>query len=154
MSWENVQTLSKLWRIAKIAIFHQFLDVFSAQGDRINFWSFACYQASWDTILEYPQRVFWSNLKIHFLGVWVWGTFRAFEELRIWTFEADSLCLGFNIYREAYPMGKKLVLNIFQILGHPTVIKHKTLVPTNDLYLPVTKWKCENNISFSRNLCI
>ena len=31
---------------SKIAIFQQFLDVFSAQGDRINLWSFACYQAS------------------------------------------------------------------------------------------------------------
>ena len=51
---------------SKIAIFQQFLDVFSAQDDRIYFWSFACYQASKDTSLEYPQRVFWSNLKIHF----------------------------------------------------------------------------------------
>ena len=57
---------------SKMAIFQQFLDVFSAQGDRINPWSFACYQASRDTRLDYPQRVFWSNLKNHFLGgLWV-----------------------------------------------------------------------------------
>ena len=59
---------------SKMAIFQQFFDVFSAQGDWINFWSFACYQASWDTSLEYPQRVFWSNFKITYIGFW--ATFR------------------------------------------------------------------------------
>ena len=55
---------------SEIVIFQQFWDVFSAQDDRIYFWSFACYQASKDTSLEYPQRVFWDNFKITDLGVW------------------------------------------------------------------------------------
>ena len=37
--------------------FEQFWDVFSAQEDQIEFWSFALCQASQDTSLEYPQRV-------------------------------------------------------------------------------------------------
>ena len=53
---------------SKMAIFQQFLDIFSAQGDRINLWSFACYQASWDSSLEYPQRVFWNISFFEFLG--------------------------------------------------------------------------------------
>ena len=41
--------------------FQQFLDVFSAPVDRIEFWSFALCQASWDTSLEYPQGVLWDT---------------------------------------------------------------------------------------------
>ena len=44
-----------------LSSFQQFLDVFSAQDDRINFSSFALHQASQDTSLEYPQRVLWRN---------------------------------------------------------------------------------------------
>ena len=54
-----------------MASFNHFLDVSSAQDERINFSSFACCQASWDTSLEYPQRVL-SRKKyfrfINFLG--------------------------------------------------------------------------------------
>ena len=42
---------------SKLEVFQLFLDVFSAQDDLIEFWSFALCQASGDTSLEYPQRV-------------------------------------------------------------------------------------------------
>ena len=50
-----------------MASFNHFLDVFSAQDERINFSSFACCQASWDTSLEYPQRVLSREKYFHFL---------------------------------------------------------------------------------------
>ena len=53
-----------IWNIAS---FSHFLDVFSAQDERINFSSFACCQASWDTSLEYPQRVLSRKKYFHFI---------------------------------------------------------------------------------------
>ena len=50
-----------------MASFNHFLDVFSAQDERINFSSFACCQASWDTSLEYPQRVLSRKKYFHFI---------------------------------------------------------------------------------------
>ena len=57
------------WTKSNIVIFLQFLGVFSAQDDRINFSSFALHQASQDTSLEYPQRVLWRNFFLTHKGV-------------------------------------------------------------------------------------
>ena len=43
-----------------------FWNFFSAQDERINFSSFACCQATWDTSLEYPQGVLWRQKFFHF----------------------------------------------------------------------------------------
>ena len=48
-------------RVSKIGVFHQFFDVFSVKDGRIEFSSFALCQTSWDTSLEYPQRVLWGQ---------------------------------------------------------------------------------------------
>ena len=66
-NWSNHPGLGKRPKTAEklqyliLSSFQQFLDVFSAQDDRINFLSFASFQASWDTSLEYPKGVFWET---------------------------------------------------------------------------------------------
>ena len=50
-----------------MASFNHFFDVFSVQDGRINFSSFSCCQASWDTSLEYPQRVLLRKKYFHFI---------------------------------------------------------------------------------------
>jgi hypothetical protein len=45
------------------------LDVFSGQGDQIEPIPFALSHASWDTSLDYPQRIITRSLKFHFFEV-------------------------------------------------------------------------------------